>query len=147
SYDRLNMKAESRFYMQAVGDDYPLNYYAVVAPHRAGLDGAKDWKDIFGDVDALREKLASSALDMSDIKKTPPLQRAWTRAQTLVSARITEMARLAVRDLQSELNERLLVKTSPDAFIALTRLQYQVGLYLQAISLTTTLEEATPEFW
>lgn len=148
-YDHLGKKAESRFYLTALSEDYPLSFYATVAaPKVAKLDGIKDWRRLFGQPQALARKLEDGGeYGIDKIRRQGELGRLLRRAEALTGHGIEGYDKIAVDELDTAMGAELAPETHAGAYVYLTRLQYETGGYLKAIGLTTRLAKAIPNFW
>jgi hypothetical protein len=148
AHDRMNHTAESEFFLEAVADDYPLSFYSVVAPKTAGLKGAKDWREVFGDLDDLVEKLKEGRdYNLQLLRRNEGMRRLLLRSEILVAAGLKEWSHMAVKELDREMTKRYILASHPTEFIYLSRLHYNAGNYLDAISITTKLSRAVQRFW
>ncbi len=148
SYDHMDRKDESRFYLDALTEDYPLSFYTTVAARVAGLSGKSDWRKVFGDPEKLRRKLAvSDGLSLARERRTPATRRLLTRAETLLAARLTSWLKLAAADLEAALPQEVSSEANLEALVYLSRLHYAAGDHAKSITLTTKLAKAFPGFW
>ena len=146
-YERLDRHDESRFYLNALVDDYPLSYYTTVATRAAGFTGSKNWHSVFGDAAALKKKLATADFSGLKQRRIPPYRRLLSRCEILAGAGLKDWMKLAVDDLETAWSHDLLTESNLDAFVYLSRLHFAAGSYAKAIALTTKLAKATPGFW
>lgn len=149
-YDRMDRKDESRFYLNALAENFPLSYYTTVAPRVAGLKGAKDWRAIFGDVHDLRRKLRDDSFsnpNVDRLRQIPEQRRLINRAEVLAAAGLNDFLQAASDDLAKAWPTEVISESNSGAFLYLTRLHLAAGDYAKAIALTTKLAKTIPSFW
>ncbi|MEN9835670.1 MAG: hypothetical protein RL011_1863 [Pseudomonadota bacterium] len=126
----------------------PLSYYSVVAAGESGISSPAEWKRAIGNVSNLAERLTEPQdFKVGDMRLQPKLGQLLVRAELLLAADIQPLARVAVAELEAEMNSRLSPKNHLGAFVYLTRLQYRAGAFLAAIGLTGKLAKLDSEFW
>ena len=141
-------KAESRFYLSAGIDDYPLSYYSTVAPAAAGLTAPRDWRKVFGDAADLPLKLHNAGdLQIDKLRRHKTYGRLVNRAEILAAAKLTSWLKLAADELDQAISAELTVENNVVSYLYMTRLHYAAGNYLKAIGMTTKLAKAEPNFW
>jgi soluble lytic murein transglycosylase-like protein len=148
AYDQMGQKAESRFYLAAGIDDYPISYYSTVAPLAAGFEPPKDWRKVFGDPSFLALRLKdTSNMPLDRLRRHKTHGRLVARAEVLAAAKLTPWFKLAADELDTAMTNDLTLDSNIPAFVYLSRLHYAAGSYLKTIALTTKLIKAEPGFW
>ena len=142
----LEQEAESEFYVKAIVDDYPLSFYAVVATDLARLKSSKRWRDVFKpDMDIRASFVQIDMKQLAPLRKKLPVQL--MRAEVLTRARVTDYARIAIRELESQ-SEKVIGKdqsTAVKQYIA--RMYFVSGSYTRAIRRTSDLSSEQDRFW
>lgn len=147
-YDHLDRKDESRFYLNALAEDYPLSYYATVAPRVSGLSGRKDWRETFGNPDRLRKKLASGGdLGVDQLRRIPEQRRLLSRAEILAAAGLKDWLKTAADDVARAWSPDLISESNAGIYLYITRLHLAAGDYAKTIALTTKLARTIHGFW
>lgn len=147
-YDRLDRKAESRFYMDAAVEDYPLSFYSTVAPGVASMTGVKDWRDVFGEPRDLERRLVEGRdFGLTKVRKSASMAPDLLRAEILAAANLNDLGRIAVDELDESMSSELLVENNVGPYVYLSRLAFSTGNYLKAISITTKLAKGVQGFW
>lgn len=148
AYNKMGRNNEATAVINFIVDNYTLNFYSVVAPKLTKIEGYKDWRKVFGSPTNLSKKLFRQRnYDLQRVRTAPDLSRLLVRAEILVEAQISEFASIALTELQDAMLAKLDLKQNQDAFIYLTRLQYNAGRFLSGISLTTKLLKNNPKLW
>jgi tetratricopeptide (TPR) repeat protein len=144
----LDQSAESRFYLNAITDEYPVSFYATIAPTVAGLKPDRGWETTFGSYSELVTKLQTKKdfglVALRNDRDLGPLIR---RAEILVKANIAPWAHMAIEELERAMNRTMSPESNAPPFIYLTRLYHRVGSYLKTISLTTKIAKGSQGFW
>ena len=144
----LEQTAESRFYLNAIIEDYPLSFYATVAPAVADLKPDKVWSDLFGNIANLEGSLKSNKdFGLDSIRQNEELGPLLKRAEILVKADIRPWAQMAIDTLEQAMSRSMSPESQPGPYIYLTRLYHRSGDYLKAISLTTKASKNNALFW
>jgi soluble lytic murein transglycosylase len=144
----MEQSAESRFYLNAVIEEYPLSFYATVAPAVADLRTDKTWSDLFGAKSALERALrAPRDFGLENLRQDGEVGPLLKRAEILVKADLQPWAQMAIDELEKSLGRTISPETHPGPYIYLTRLYHRMGEYLKAISLTTKTSKNNPQFW
>lgn len=147
-YDRMGQKAESRFYLDAAIDDYPLSFYSTIAPTVAGFTGVKDWRDTFGEPRNLEKALVKGRnFGIDKLHRSVGIGPLLSRAEIMVAANLGDWSRMSVDELDEAMTRELMVEANVGAFVYLSRLAFSSGNYLKAISITTKTSRSVPGFW
>jgi soluble lytic murein transglycosylase-like protein len=146
--DKLGKKEAAAELVDAIVEAYPLSYYSVVAPYQAGMKPRRDWHETFGEPAALARNLYKSrSYRLDAVRRDAKLSVLMLRAEILVETRIEEWAKIAVSELEAAMTASLDPRRDVEAFVYLTRLQYNAGQFLANIALTTKLARANKGFW
>lgn len=144
----MEQTAESRFYLNAVIEEYPLSFYATVAPAVADLKTDKTWSDLFGAKSGLERALrAPRDFGLENLRQDGDVGPLLKRAEILVKADLQPWAQMAIDELEKSLSRTISPETHPGPYIYLTRLYHRMGEYLKAISLTTKASKNNTQFW
>jgi tetratricopeptide (TPR) repeat protein len=144
----MEQSAESRFYLNAVIEEYPLSFYATVAPAVADLKTDKAWSDLFGKKTELERALrAPRDFGLENLSQDGEIGNLLRRAELLVKADIHPWAQMAIDELERSLSRTISPETHPGPYIYLTRLYHRMGEYLKAISITTKASKNNSHFW
>ena len=147
-FEKMGQSDEAEVAVANMISRYPLSYYSVVAAGESGIFSPSEWKKSLGDLTNLSEQLSEvQDYKLNELRKHPKLGYLMLRAEMLLAADIQPLARVAVSELEAEMNSRLTPKTHLSAFVYLSRLQYKAGYYLAAIGLTGKLAKIDSEFW
>lgn len=126
----------------------PLSYYSVVAAQQSGIRSTQGWHDHFGDPAKLANKLYSRrSYNLTGLQKNKHLQVLQLRVEIFIKAQLYEFAKLALAELESAMSATLDIVRDAEAFLYLSRLQYNAGQFLNCIALTTKLSRANKNFW
>lgn len=144
----LDQMAESRFYLNAIVEEYPLSFYATIAPAVAGLKTDKAWSAVFGTKANLVKRLQTPRdFGLQPLRQDKEIGRLLRRAEILVKADLRPWGQMALDDLEREMGRTMGPETHPAPYIYLTRLEHRVGRYLKAIALTTKIAKSGQAFW
>ena len=148
AHEKLGNASESSFYAKTLSEDYPLNFYSVVALSKVGSQQAKAWETSFEDVNELVETLSDwQRIDIDDLREDRERGRLLRRAEVLASLKTPQLSTLAIEELQ-----RSIEPATGGGFknikwaIYISRLHGSVGNWLGSISLTTKMMK-TADFW
>ncbi len=148
TYAHLDQKEQSKFYIAQVVEEYPLSYYSTIAPEQSGLEGAKDWREVFGNPKDLEKKLTEPRdYGLERLRRSKSLGLLLSRSEILAAANAGEWARLAVDELDQGMSGEVTMERDTGAYVYLTRLHYDAGNFLKAIGITTKLAKAQTGFW
>lgn len=146
THKAMEQNAESEFYTKALIDDHPLSFYAVVAADVSRLKTSNTWKDIFKpERDLKREFVTFDSKDIDPLRKRS--NRLLIRAEVLTRAKLTEYARLAIKELEPHIDEARASEKSIRQRLYLIRLNYAAGNYARAIKMTSDLANEQEKFW
>jgi soluble lytic murein transglycosylase-like protein len=147
AHDKIGNKSEASFYRKSLAKDYPVSFYSVVALQLTGDDHATSWQKPFQDVKELRKRLdAWQRVDIDDLRSESTRGKLLRKAEILASLRISDLATLAIDELQRSIEPTVGLKKDLEWALYLSRLHAAAGNWLGAISLTTKLMK-TEDFW
>ncbi|MDE3269461.1 MAG: lytic transglycosylase domain-containing protein [Pseudomonadota bacterium] len=127
-------------YQQELLRDYPLSFYALRQDDGAHWLRNLRWQE-------LALKVASNrGIDVSAYRYDKRLAAPMLRAEIFIAARLYDLARLELQDLQYRLAQTGLHKHR-DMWLYLMRLQFAARGYMQAISLTHQYGDEHKSFW
>jgi soluble lytic murein transglycosylase-like protein len=148
AYDKLGQSAESRFYLSTVAEDYPLSFYATVAPTISNLVPDKDWREIFSNLPGQKSRLANGdGLNVEKHRASPRFGNRLLRAEVLSAAQVNPFTVMAISELESAITSESTVEASEDLLTYVTRLYFANGEYLRNIGLTTKLMRESGAYW
>ncbi|MBM4251224.1 MAG: lytic transglycosylase domain-containing protein [Deltaproteobacteria bacterium] len=126
----------------------PLSYYSVIASGESGILPPTEWKKAIGHMPQLTDRISETQdFGLSELRLQPKLGQLFMRAELLLAADIQSLGRVAVAELETEMNSRLSPKKHLSAFVYLSRLQFKAGAHLAAIGLTGKLAKLDQDFW
>lgn len=148
SYQLVGKQAESSFYMQSLVDDYPLNYYSVVAAQKSKFEDVPLWSDQFRNVKKLRQKLANEKnYNLEKIRKYDDTARKLKRSEILIAAQLQEYAKFATKNLSRHMDKKFIVRSHAGPFVYLSRLLFASGQFAMSIGQTTKVANEIDGFW
>lgn len=148
TYDKLGQGAESRFYLSTIAEDYPLSYYATVAPTIANLIPDRDWREVFGNLQQAKSRLIGGTnLNVDRHRSSARFGRYLLRAEILNSAKIQPYTVIAIRELENKVLNETTIESSEDLLTYISRLYFVNGEFLKNIALTTKIAKDSSTFW
>lgn len=148
TYDKLGQAAESRFYLSTIAEDYPLSYYATVAPTVANMIPDRDWREVFGNLQQVKGRLvAGTDLNIDRHRSSPRFGRPLLRAEILNTAKIQPYTVIAISELETKVLAETTIESSEDLLTYISRLYFVNGEFLKNIALTTKISKDSGTFW
>ena len=140
---------ESAFFLKSLREEYPLSFYAVVAPEASGMAPAGSWastfKSNFGQMSATLSGRREYGLQ--DWRSDKRINNLLSRGEILNLAQLFPAAQDSFRELEREVKKNRLSIQNLDKFLYLTRSQYSSRDYFRSIWLTTELANEIEGFW
>ncbi|MEI6832577.1 MAG: lytic transglycosylase domain-containing protein [bacterium] len=147
AHDKVGNKSEASFYRKSLAEDYPVSFYSVVALQLTGDDHAVSWQKSFKDLKELRKRLdAWQRVDIDDLRNDMTKGKLLRKAEILASLRISDLAGVAIDELQRSIEPSLGRKKDLEWALYISRLHAAAGNWLGTISLTTKMMK-TVDFW
>jgi len=148
AHDKLGQSAESRFYLSTIAQDYPLSYYATVAPTIANLVPDRDWREVFGNLQQAKSRLAAGrGINTDKLRTSPQFGRFLLRAEILNAARIQPFTVMSIVELERKVTSESTTDASEDLLTYISRLYFVNGEFLKNIALTTKLATDSGPYW
>lgn len=148
AYDKLGQTAESRFYLSTIIEDYPLSFYATVAPTIANLVPNKDWRATFGKLQDTKAKLArGEGLSIDKHRSSTRYGNKLLRAEILSAAKARPFSVMAISELESIVTSENSTEAVEDLLTYISRLYFVNGEFLKNIALTTKVTRESGAYW
>jgi soluble lytic murein transglycosylase-like protein len=148
AYDKLGQAAESRFYLSTIAEDYPLSFYATVAPTIANMVPDRDWREVFGNLQQTKSRLASGdSLNIEKLRASPQFGRLLLRSEILNAAQIQPFTVMSVVELERKVTSDSTAEAAEDLLTYISRLYFVNGEFLKNIALTTKLATDSGPYW
>lgn len=145
---KLGRSNDAAALVERLVTDYPLSYYSVVAVPAAELPSRSSWQNALGNLREAEAKLASQGLKgIARYREHHQVGSYLRRAEFLSASKLDHFAKLASQEAHDVMTTHLDHGRDSDAFLYLTRLQYNNGQFLAAIALTTKLAKTSSAFW
>ncbi len=148
AYDKLGQSAESRFYLSTIAEDYPLSFYATVAPSIANLVPDRDWREVFGNLQQAKSRLTGGdGLNIEKLRSSPQFGRLLLKSEILNAARINPFTVMSIVELERKILADSTPEASEDLLTYISRLYFVNGEFLKNIALTTKLTTDSGPYW
>ena len=134
--------------LHELGEESPLDYYYVVAPHLARMPYSDHWQRRFHRPQGLERVLARSRkYDTRRLRAHPGTAPLLAKTEVLLQAGLTGWARPVCDSLATKIAKVIPASGDPDAYLYLSRLLFGSGHYGRAIGMTGLLSRMMKDFW